>query len=188
MPPCCRSAVRPQVQPLAWRGMTAALASVLVSVLAVAPAGRSQDLVGCQLTDDGQLQCVPGVSADPQSQIRAMRQEISTDLQLEGAVQQQINGLQQLVLTGQAVEGQLLSATLVANSLAPLPPTAFHWYRLRPGSTGWVLISGASGPTYGLQPADVQARVMVVVAVPTQGGGSQRQASPALGPVRPTQP
>ena len=58
---------------------------------------QAQDLVGCQLVD-GQLSCVPGVSADPQSQIRALRQQINTDLQQESAVQQQIDGLQQLVL------------------------------------------------------------------------------------------
>ena len=156
-----------------------------LAALTVPLAGRTQDLVGCQLTDDGQLQCVPGVSADPQSQIRALRQQISTDLQLEGAVQQQINGLQQLTLAGQAAEGQLLTATLNADALAGLPPSAFHWYRLTPGSTHWVLISGASGPAYVLQPADVNARVMVVVAVSKPSGGSQRQPSRAVGPVQP---
>ena len=160
-------------------------ALAIAAALAMAPQVGAQDLVGCQLTDDGQLQCVPGVSADPQSQIRATRQEISTDLQLEQAVQQQINGLQQLVLAGQAAEGQLLTATVSADALAGLPPSAFHWYRLTPGSTRWVLIQGASGPTYLLQPVDVQSKVMVVVAVPAQGGGSQRQPSPAVGPVTP---
>ena len=160
----------------------------LAAGLGLPTAGHAQDLVGCQLTDDGQLQCVPGVSADPQSQIRAMRQEISTDLQLEGAVQQQINGLQQLVLAGQAAEGQLLRATVTADAVAGLPPSAFHWYRLTPGSTRWVLISGASGPTYVLQPADVTARVMVVVALPNPNGGSARQPSKAVGPVQPAQP
>jgi hypothetical protein len=177
---------------VARRGGQGVLAVALLSALAMPLAGRSQDLVGCQLTDDGQLQCVPGVSADPQSQIRAMRQEISTDLQLEGAVQQQINGLQQLVLAGQAAEGQLLTATVNADALAGLPPSAFHWYRLTPGSSRWVLITTASGPangpTYLLQPVDVQAKVMVVVAVPTPSGGSQRQPSKAVGPVQPAQP
>lgn len=161
------------------------LIGLVLAALTVPLAGRTQDLVGCQLTDDGQLQCVPGVSADPQSQIRALRQQISTDLQLEGAVQQQINGLQQLTLAGQAAEGQLLTATLNADALAGLPPSAFHWYRLTPGSTRWVLISGASGPAYVLQPADVNARVMVVVAVSKPSGGSQRQPSRAVGPVQP---
>lgn len=164
------------------------LTGLVLAALTVPLEGRAQDLVGCQLTDDGQLQCVPGVSADPQSQIRALRQEISTDLQLEGAVQQQINGLQQLALAGQAAEGQLLTATLNADALAGLPPSAFHWYRLSPGSTRWVLISGATGPTYVLQPTDVNARVMVVVAVSNPDGGSQRQPSRAVGPVQPARP
>ena len=60
------------------------LASLLLVTTAalggLAPHSPGQDLVGCQLTDVGQLQCVPGVSADPQSQIRALRQQISNDL------------------------------------------------------------------------------------------------------------
>ena len=146
---------------------------------------QAQDLVGCQLVD-GQLSCVPGVSADPQSQIRALRQQISTDLQQESAVQQQIDGLQQLELQGAAVQGQLLQATAVADALAALPPQAFHWYRRTPGASQWLLITGASGPTYVLQPEDISAQVMVVVAVTVPGGGATRQASPVVGPVRPS--
>ena len=71
---------------------------------------QAQDLVGCQLVD-GQLSCVPGVSADPQAQIQALRQQISSDLQQESAVQQQINGLEQLALQGEAIAGQVLQAT-----------------------------------------------------------------------------
>ena len=146
---------------------------------------RAQDLVGCQLVD-GQLSCVPGVSADPQAQIRALREQIASDLQQESAVQQQINGLQQLVLQGEAVQGQVLQATALADALAALPPQAFHWYRRSPGASQWLLITEASGPSYVLQPQDVSAQVMVVVAVPAPGGGSNRQASPAIGPVQPS--
>jgi len=146
---------------------------------------QAQDLVGCQLVD-GQLSCVPGVSADPQAQIRALRQQINADLVQESAVQQQIDGLQQLVLQGEAVQGQVLQATAVADALAALPPQAFHWYRRAPGASQWLLITGASGPTYVLQPQDVSGEVMVVVAVATPEGGANRQASPALGPVRPS--
>lgn len=149
------------------------------------PAGRGQDLVGCSLVD-GQLSCVPGVSADPQAQIRALRQQIADNLAAENAVQQQIEGLQQLVLLGELSEGALLVANLSAGQpqdpLVGLPASAFHWYRLQPGASSWVLITGASGPTYRLQPADVGSQVMVVVALPT-AQGSQRQASPAVGPV-----
>lgn len=171
--------------PTPHRALLACLAALLVAPSAL----RAQDLVGCQLTDDGQLQCVPGVSADPQSQIRALRQQIANDLQLEGAVQQQIAGLEQLALAGQAAEGQLLTATLAATAGAgPLPPTVFHWYRRLPGSSSWVLINGASGPSYRLQSVDVAARVMLIIAVPGSTGSSQRQASPPVGPVQPRQP
>ena len=160
--------------------MLALFGGVMVSM--VAPA-RAQDLVGCQLLD-GQLSCVPGVSADPQAQIRALRQQISTDLQQESTVQQQIDGLQQLELLGEAVQGQILQATAVADVLAALPPQSFHWYRRAPGSSQWLLIGGASGPTYILQPQDVSAQVMVVVAVTVPTGGANRQVSTIIGPVR----
>ena len=148
---------------------------------------HSQDLVGCSLVN-GQLSCVPGVSADPQAQIRALRQQIAGTLAAENAVQQQIEGLQQLVLLGEQAEGSLLVASLAANLpqdlLVNLPPSAFHWYRLPAGGGSWVLIEGASGPMYRLQAADVGSQVMVVVARPT-AQGSERQASAVVGPVSP---
>jgi hypothetical protein len=145
----------------------------------------AQDLVGCQLVD-GQLSCVPGVSADPQAQIQALRQQISSDLQQESAVQQQINGLEQLALQGEAIAGQVLQATALADVLAALPPQAFHWYRRSPGSSQWLLIVEASGPSYALQPQDVSAEVMLVVAVSPAGAPVQRQASRPVGPVLPS--
>ena len=144
----------------------------------------AQDLVGCQLVD-GQLSCVPGVSADPQAQIQALRQQISSDLQQESAVQQQINGLEQLALQGEAIAGQVLQATALADMLATLPPQAFHWYRRSPGSSQWLLIVEASGHSYALQPQDISAEVMLVVAVSPAGAPAQRQASRPVGPVLP---
>lgn len=161
-------------------------APLLLALLLPLPL-QAQDMVdGCQLVD-GSLQCVPGVTADPQQQIRDLNQQISTDQKLETAVQQQINGLQQLVLQGQAAEGNLLQATLTADALAGLPPSAFHWYRLPVGKSRWLLIQGASGPSYVLSQQDVNARVMLVVAVPT-ANGSQRQASTPVGPVNAARP
>lgn len=123
------------------------------------------------------------MSADPQSQINALRQQISSDLQLEGAVQQQIQGLEQLTLLGEAREGQLIRANLAAAALAALPATAFHWYRQMPGERRWLMIIGAQGPNYQLQPKDVASQVMLMVAVSSVNGGSQRQVSSRLGPV-----
>ena len=174
------------LNPVHRRGAQLALLLGLASAASAALQPlRAQDLVGCPLVD-GQLSCVPGVSADPQAQIRALRQQITTDLQQESAVQQQIDGLQQLVLQGEVVQGQVLQATALADALAALPPQAFHWYRRSPGASQWLLITEAAGPSYVLQPQDVFAQVMVVVAVPAPGGGSNRQASPAIGPVQPS--
>jgi len=164
------------------------LVPLLLSPLLVAPwllaPGRAQDLVGCQLIE-GTLQCVPGITADPQQQIRILEGTIAADQKVEGAVEQKIAGLQRLELQGQASEGNLLRAVISADALASLPPSAFHWYRRSPKDSRWLLIVGASGSSYRLQAADASARVMVVVAVPAAGGGSQRAASVPVGPVQP---
>jgi hypothetical protein len=157
-------------------------ALALVLPLAAYGGGLAQDLVGCQLVD-GTLQCVPGVTASPQQQIRILEGEIGRDQALEGAMQQAIDGLGPLVLAGEARQGQLLSATLAADRAAGLPPSAFHWYRRPPGRQMWELIPAASGPAYRLQPGDVAYQVMLVVAVPN-GNGSQRSASAPVGPVK----
>ncbi|MFY8149558.1 MAG: hypothetical protein ACOVNL_10140 [Prochlorococcaceae cyanobacterium] len=150
-----------------------------------APALRSQDLVGCQLVD-GSLQCVPGLDATPQQQIRILRGEISTDLQLEGAVEQRIEGLQALVLQGQAQVGALLQASLVAEGGGAMAATGnglqYHWYRLAPGRLHWEQITGAAGPTYTPGPNDIAYQLMVVVR--TDGGTTQRVGSKPTGPVR----
>ncbi|EDY39162.1 conserved hypothetical protein [Cyanobium sp. PCC 7001] len=174
-------------------GRHALATALLAAALAAAAPSRAQDLVGCQLIE-GQLSCVPGVSADPQSQIKALRQQIAGTEALEGAVEQGIEGLESLVLRGEAAEGQLLMAAVsseaAADGLAGVPDQAFHWYRLSPGSSQWLLIPDASGPRYQLQASDVGALVMVMVSLPGEGTvgtvtGSRRQASPMVGPVKP---
>ncbi len=152
-------------------------------LLGQAPAGWGQDLVGCQLVG-ASLQCVPGVTADPQQQIKIMRQEISNDIQLEGAVQQQINGLQQLALQGKAEAGQLLIATAQFDAALAVPQANYHWYRLAPGQRSWVLIEGATGTTYVPAPIDIGQQVMVV-AVVNQNGTVKRVSSTPVGPIRP---
>ncbi|MCP9816876.1 hypothetical protein KBY76_09365 [Synechococcus sp. GreenBA-s] len=150
--------------------------------LALGGPARAQDLVGCQLVG-ADIQCVPGVSADPQQQIRALEQQLSDTLQQEGAVQQQIDGLRQLVLEGNAAVGGLLTATAVAAAQAALPTASYHWYRLAPGQRSWVLIEGANGTSYVPSPVDIGQRVMVV-AVVTQNGQVKRVASTPLGPIQ----
>ena len=153
-----------------------------VAVVGLSPA-HAQDLVGCQL-QGGTLQCVPGVTESPQQQIQQLQQQLSTDLQLEGAVQQQINGLQQLVLAGDAAVGAALTATAIADAQAALPAANYHWYRLKPGQRTWVLIEGAQGTTYVPAPVDIGQSVMVV-AVVNQNGQVQRVASQPIGPIQP---
>lgn len=161
---------------------TFAATALAASALALGGAARAQDLVGCQLVG-ADIQCVPGVSADPQQQIRALEQQLSDALQQEGAVQQQIDGLRQLVLEGNAAAGGLLTATAVAAAQAALPTASYHWYRLAPGHRSWVLIEGANGTSYVPSPVDIGQKVMVV-AVVTQNGQVKRVASTPLGPIQ----
>jgi hypothetical protein len=149
---------------------------------AAPPAVRSQDLVGCQLVD-GTLQCVPGLTADPQQQIRILEGQIQRDQVLEGAVEQSISGLRELVLQGEARVGQRLTARIDSDRIAGLPDSAYHWYRRPAGQGAWQLIPGASGASYTLGPADVSCLVLVVVAVPSEDG-SRRSASAPQGPVQ----
>jgi hypothetical protein len=156
-----------------------------VAALAAAAAAplQAQDLVGCRLVG-ANLQCVPGVDESPQLQIQQMQQEISTDIQLEGVVQQRINGLKQLVLQGDAAVGAVLTATAVADAQAALPTANYHWYRIKPGQRSWVLIEGANGTTYVPAPVDIGQNLMVV-AVVNENGTVKRVASQPLGPVQP---
>lgn len=160
---------------------------LLVLALPVAAATalplQAQDLVGCRLVG-ANLQCVPGVDESPQLQIQQLQQQISTDIQLEGVVQQRIDGLQQLVLAGDAAVGAALTATAVADAQAALPSANYHWYRIKPGQRSWVLIEGANGTTYVPAPVDIGQNIMVV-AVVNQNGQVKRVASQPLGPVQP---
>lgn len=160
------------------------LAALVLPVAAAASlAGRAQDLVGCRLVG-ATLQCIPGVDESPQLQIKQMQQEISTDIQMEGVVQQRIDGLQQLILNGNAAVGAALTATAIADAQAALPSADYHWYRLKPGQRSWVLIEGAQGTTYVPAPVDIGQNIMVV-AVVNQNGEVKRVASQPFGPIQP---
>lgn len=99
--------------------------------LALSPALRAQDLVGCRLVG-ASLQCIPGVTESAQQQISTFRDQISADLELEGAIEQQIDGLRSLVIAGQAIQGGLLQATVEADANAALANAQYHWYRKDP--------------------------------------------------------
>lgn len=127
------------------------LARALLVLLSTPLAAMAQDLVGCQLVD-ADLQCVPGVTE---------------------SLQQQIEGLAQLVLAGNAADAQ-----------AALPSASYHWYRLQPGQRSWVLMEGAQGTSYVPSPVDI-GRNLMVVAVVSQAGVVKRVASQPIGPVQP---
>ena len=161
----------------AQRSAPLLVALALASGLAV----QAQDLVGCRLVG-ASLQCIPGVTESAQQQISTFRDQISADLELEGAIQQQINGIQSLVIAGEAIEGRLLKATIQADANAALAPPQYHWYRRSPGTTTWLLIESAQGTTYVPAPVDVGQNLMVV-AVVKQDGQVKRIASAPVGPV-----
>jgi hypothetical protein len=163
--------------------VAAACSTAACASIAAGPAARAQDLVGCQLVD-GTLQCVPGVTESPQQQIQQLDQQISTTIQQEAAVQQRIDGLQKLVLSGNAAVGQLLTASAQVNAQAALPQANYHWYRIKPGTRSWVLIEGANGTTYVPGSLDVGQNLMVVVVV-NQNGQVKRVASTPVGPIQP---
>jgi len=165
------------------RSLRPLLTLLAAAALPLQGVASAQDLVGCQLVD-GTLQCVPGVTESPQQQIQQLQQQISTDVKQEGAVQQQIDGLQKLVLSGNAAVGQLLTAAAQINAQAALPQANYHWYRMKPGTRSWVLIEGANGTTYVPGSLDVGQNLMVVVVV-NQNGQVKRVASTPVGPVQP---
>jgi len=156
----------------------------LASVLAFlgTPGVRSQGmLAGCRL-ENGSLQCVPGMTADPQQQIQVLDGEISSGLQAEGRIQQTISDLQRFVLVGEARQGQLLKAELMLNG-GSISAVHIHWYR-RQGNGAWILVQDVSESTYTIGPDDAGSSVMAVLTVTDQNGNVSRVNSNTIGPVR----
>ena len=167
---------------------SASLVSSLTVVLSVAltgmggplltpsEAGAQGMLAGCQLID-GALQCVPGLSADPEQQIQILRRTIRADQAIESTVRAERAAVTQVLLAGPAVVGAVLTAT-VADGSAPV----YHWYRLAPADQTWRLIPEAKGATYVLSPADAGQQIMVI-SVSGSGGSPLRTSSNPIGPV-----
>jgi hypothetical protein len=83
---------------MAYRAAASVGLLAWISLLAAATQAQGM-LPGCRL-EGGSLQCVPGLTADPQLQINVLKKEISTDVQAEGRIKQTIQGLRQFVLIG----------------------------------------------------------------------------------------
>jgi len=170
----------------------ACLASVLAafagSLLPSTGAIAQGMLPGCQLID-GSLQCVPGLRADPEQQIRILRQEITADQAQETVVGQEQKAVSQILLAGPAVVGAVLTASVAAAQpqAANAPVLGYHWYRLAPGQQSWQLIPEAQGSSYRLTPGDADQQVMVV-SVSGIGSSILRVSSTPVGPVTPLAP
>ncbi|TWB91885.1 hypothetical protein FB106_10686 [Synechococcus sp. Ace-Pa] len=149
--------------------------ALLVLLLFPVIASAQGMLPGCQLVN-GSLQCVPGLSTDPEQQIKILRQAISADQAIEGGIDQQMKAVEQVLLSGPALVGAVLTASL------PATTSEFHWYRLAPDQQVWQLIEGAEGTTYVVTTADLDQQLMVVSVIQS-GETTQRQSSKPLGPI-----
>ncbi|NQV11594.1 MAG: hypothetical protein HQ527_10600 [Cyanobacteria bacterium] len=162
---------------LSFRFPVSALLALLLFPVMASAQGM---LPGCQLVN-GSLQCVQGLSADPEQQIKILRQAISADQAIEGGIDQQIKAVEQVLLSGPALVGAVLTASLPAGT------SAVHWYRLAPDRQVWQLIEGAKGTTYVVTTADLGQQLMVVSVIQS-GEMTQRQSSKPLGPIAQPKP
>ena len=165
---------------MAYRAATSVLLVSWINLFPVSTQAQGM-LPGCRL-QNGSLQCVPGLTADPEKQINVLDKEISTDLQMEGHITQTIQGLKQFILTGEAREGQLLRAKfdLQANKINSVH---IHWYQ-RQGDGHWKLVSDLSEETYRISETDRGAKVMAVMVVTTSDGDVKRVSSNVIGPIQ----
>jgi hypothetical protein len=178
--------------PLPFPHVNSGISLVLSVALAALPTALAPRMVlaqgmlsGCQLID-GSLQCVPGLNADPEQQIQILRRTIGADQALEAAIGKESESTEQVLLSGSAVVGAVLSATVTVKGGGAAAP-AFHWYRLAPDQRTWRLIPEAKGSTYLVVPADVGTQVMVV-SVRAAGASTHRTSSTPIGPVSITAP
>jgi hypothetical protein len=147
----------------------------------VAPLLAQGMLFGCQLIS-GQLECVPGMNnLTPQQEIKVLKQQTEASIQQADRIQGRTNALGQLILQGEAIEGQLIQAQWLNLNGGSLEPSAIHWYRSSPN--GWVLISESETVNYTPQASDVGLELMAVAIVITPDG-HRRVASSAIGPVQ----
>jgi outer membrane biogenesis lipoprotein LolB len=161
----------------------AAASVLLLSWISLFPAAtRAQGMLpGCRL-EDGSLQCVPGLTADPEKQINVLNQEISSDVRMEGQITQTIQGLKKFVLTGEAREGQILQAKFDLQA-DQINSVQIHWYQ-RQGDEHWKLVSDLSEETYRISQADQGKQVLAVMVVETSNGDVKRVSSNVIGPIQ----
>lgn len=158
------------------------LSPLLLVLMTGLPVGTSAQglLPGCRL-ENGSLQCVPGLTADPQQQIKVLEGQINRDVQTEGHLEQAIEGLKRFELIGEAKEGQLIKAKLMLQG-GGFEEVHIHWYR-RNNQGNWQLVDNVTESTYRVGPSDRGDQLMAVLVVRTSNGKVQRISSNVLGPV-----
>lgn len=165
---------------MAYRAAASVCLLAWISLLPAATQAQGM-LPGCRL-EGGSLQCVPGLTADPQQQIHVLNKEISTDVQAEGRIKQTIQGLKQFVLIGEAREGQLIKTKFDLQG-EQIKTVHIHWYQ-RQGDGHWKLVSDRSEETYQISQDDQGSQIMAVMVVATSDGEVQRVSSNVIGPIR----
>ena len=160
----------------------AALSVLLYSLMGVGPvATQAQGMLpGCQL-EDGTLQCVPGLTADPETQIKILNKKISTEVQEEGHIQQTIKGLKSFILVGEAEKGQLLRTELDING-EQFKTVQIHWYQRR-DQGDWQLIATPSDKTYRIKDDNRGSEIMAILVVTSNDDEVKRARSNVLGPI-----
>ena len=152
------------------------LPTLLMVITAGLSAGTSAQglLPGCRL-ENGSLQCVPGLTADPQQQIQVLDGRINRDVRTEGQLEQAIEGLKRFELIGEAKEGQLIKAELMLQG-GGFDEVHIHWYR-RNNQGNWQLVDNVTESTYRVGPSDRGDQLMAVLVVRTSDGKVQRISS-----------
>jgi hypothetical protein len=172
----------PSIKPISMAYRAAASVCLLAWISLLPAATQAQGMLpGCRL-EDGSLQCVPGLTADPEKQINVLNQEISSDVQMEGQITQTIKGLKKFVLTGEAREGQILQAKFDLQA-DQINSVQIHWYQ-RQGDEHWKLVSDLSEETYRISQADQGKQVLAVMVVETSNGDVKRVSSNVIGPIQ----
>ena len=111
-----------------------------------------------------------------------MEGQINQDVQVEGHLEQAIEGLKRFILVGEAREGQLLKTELMLEG-ADVETVEIHWYR-RNGQGHWRLVEGISERTYRIGPEDRGDELMAVLVARSSDSSIQRISSNVIGPVK----
>lgn len=165
---------------MAHKAAASAIFLTLINLLPLSTLAQGM-LPGCRL-ENGSLQCVPGLTADPEAQIKVLDKEISTDLEAEGHIEQSIQGLKKFILAGEARQGRLLRAEvdLEGDQFSSID---IHWYQ-RQGNGPWKLVPNSSEESFRISQTELGRKVMAILVVKTNNGEVKRVSSNIIGPIQ----